>query len=382
VVEDHRSACTHTFTMKVSITVVLCLLFIHARAFAPLQVVPCNGRTKQHASLVVLEMAAEKKTKRKAALQTLTKVVGAVGTLAIATASPARAAKTVVETAINGSRAKYSVASLTVAVITGFMAKITISAGEEVHASGRVAEKIKEFFPGAITNKSLVQKVSKALKKYNYGKDSLVATSLCPDEVNRCLEAEFVKLYGDTFNMGGLSGFPFGGSTAFGNMASHIPQGESALIVFAPHVGVDGEGNIGTVDRRGRKNGGPCCDSAIAASEYVLSVHKGIAKAKDIPAELLDAQQSFVGSMLLPHAGRLDASTDIMVELPYALYDSQKELMTDIVSTAAGAVSGDGKIAVLGGIQVNTPLGIHDYFLPLSLEVYDNTGRKVDDLTL
>jgi len=71
-----------------------------------------------------------------------------------------------------------------------------------------------------------------------------------------------------------------------------------------------------------------------------------------------------------------------MVELPYALYDSQKELMTDIVSTAAGAVSGDGKIAVLGGIQVNTPLGIHDYFLPLSLEVYDNTGRKVDDLTL
>jgi len=71
-----------------------------------------------------------------------------------------------------------------------------------------------------------------------------------------------------------------------------------------------------------------------------------------------------------------------MVELPYVLYDAQKELITDVVSTSAGAVSGDGKIAVLGGIQINTPPGIHDYYLPLSLEVYDNTGRKVDDLTL
>lgn len=260
------------------------------------------------------------------------------------------------------------------------MARITITAGQDAQATGGTADKINKFFPGAITNKSLVKKVLEALKQYDYGSNSLVATSLSPDEVNRCLETEFSEVFGNTFTMGGLAGVPFGGSTSFGNMASHIPQGESTLIVFAPHVGVDGEGNIGTVERRGRSYGGACCDSAIAASNYVLSVHNGKTTTKGTPNDALDAQQNFVESMLLPQ--RLDASPDAMVELPYALYDAQKEMITDIVSTAAGAVSGVGKIAMLGGIQINTPPGIHDYYLPLSLEVYDNTGQKLDDLKL
>lgn len=318
----------------------------------------------------------------------------AIGVLAIGgTAGPAGATEAVPlvgSVTTIGSRARYTVGSMALAAITGFVTKITFTSGADVDAGGAVKEEIDAYFPGAITNKSLVQKVSQALKhKYGYGKNSLFATSLCTDEVNRCLEMEFAKLYGPAFDMGGLAGFPFGGTTAFGNMASHIAPGGSALIVFAPHVGVDGEGIVGTVDRRGlRVDGGggggrPCCDSAIAASEYVLSVHNGNAKTNNNkPDDLLDAQQSFVKSILLPYAGRLEASTDGMVELPYVLYDAQKELITDVVSTSAGAVSGDGKIAVLGGIQINTPPGIHDYYLPLSLEVYDNTGRKVDDLTL
>jgi hypothetical protein len=57
-------------------------------------------------------------------------------------------------------------------------------------------------------------------------------------------------------------------------------------------------------------------------------------------------------------------------------------MMTDVVTTAAGAVGGDGKIAVVGGIQINTPPGQSDYYLPLSFEVYDNKGKKLEDLTL
>jgi len=38
----------------------------------------------------------------------------------------------------------------------------------------------------------------------------------------------------------------------------------------------------------------------------------------------------------------------------------------------AGGVSGDGKIAVLGGIQINTPPSFSDYYLPLSFDLYDN----------
>jgi hypothetical protein len=62
----------------------------------------------------------------------------------------------------------------------------------------------------------LVGKVTGALKQYGYGESSLLACSLCCDEVNRVLEKDFSKHYTDNFNMGGLAGFPFGGVTSFG----------------------------------------------------------------------------------------------------------------------------------------------------------------------
>ena len=175
-------------------------------------------------------------------------------------------------------------------------------------------------------------------------------------------------------------GFPFGGITSFGAMASHIPDGGSCLVVFGPHVGVDSTGKVGTVERRGRENGGACCGSAVAASGYVSQVHTG-ATTKYGPPEIPDdAQQNFVGTALLPYAAHLEAAEDKMTELPYALYDAQKKLMDTIVQAGCGSVAGEGKVAVLGGIQVNTPPGSSDYFLPLSFEVFDNKGTMIENL--
>ena len=272
--------------------------------------------------------------------------------------------------------------------------------------------------------------------------------------------------------MGGLAGFPFGGVTAFGAMASHIPDGGHTLVVYAPHVGVDSTGAVGTVERVGRAKGGACCGSAIAASAYVSNIHSGAAakygplsdindsicqkffhsvdsnqdgsidknecsallaklnislsaaEMETLYSELdtsgdglisqsefsawfgrnkptggnpqdasayqakltvdpTDAQQSFVGTMLLPHAERLEAADNKMVELPFALFDAQKGLMDHIVSAGAANVAGKGKIAVLGGIQINTPNegddAMEDYFLPLSMEVYDHRGNVIFD---
>jgi len=241
--------------------------------------------------------------------------------------------------------------------------------------------KINSVFPDALKNKDLVSKVSKSLKAYGYGKDSLLATSLCADEMNRVLENDFAAVFDSNFAMGGLSGFPFGGITSFDDMALHIPDGGSCLIVFGPHVGVDSTGVVGTVERRGRADGGPCCGSAIAASGYVAGVVAGTTDKAPPPSVPTDAQQTFVGNMLLPYATRLENASDKMVELPYALYDAQKKMMGDIVKAGAGNVDGDGKIAVLGGIQINTPEGISDYFKPMSFEVYDNGGKLLEDLS-
>jgi Limiting CO2-inducible proteins B/C beta carbonyic anhydrases len=233
-------------------------------------------------------------------------------------------------------------------------------------------------------NKKLVATIARTLKKYQYKRgNTLLVTSLCSDEVNRVLEEDFAKVYKDHFNIGGLAGFPFGGTTGFGNMAKHIPDGGSCLVVFGPHVGVSSNGFVGEVERRGRDSVGPCCDQAVFASNYVHSIFRNETIPTPLPTSPfldLDAQQNLVNRMLLPHAARLDQAAEKMVELPFALYDAQKEMMNSIVQAACFNVADDGKIALLGGIQINTPTGTSDFFLPLSLVLYDNKGCIVEDL--
>lgn len=243
--------------------------------------------------------------------------------------------------------------------------------------------KIGAAFPGAQANADLLKKIRAALAPYGYGSTTLVATSFCCDEVNRPLEEDLQNVYGQSFSMGGLAGFPFGGITSFGAMAKHIPDGGSCLVVYGPHVGVDKLGNAGTVDRRGKEKGGTCCGSAVAAAGYIEKVAKGeIQAGPSTTSEPNDAQQLFVGNMLLPYAERLQTANDPMVELPYATFEPLDTLMEKIVAKGCSKVGGDGKIALLGGLQINTPEGMSDYFLPLKFEIRDNSNKLIDNLMI
>jgi Limiting CO2-inducible proteins B/C beta carbonyic anhydrases len=167
---------------------------------------------------------------------------------------------------------------------------------------------------------------------------------------------------------------------SYSAMAHHIPDGGSCLVVYGPHVGVDSEGKVGQINRRGREGSGPCCGSAAVAAGYVAKVRSGDIDAAGPPIDALDATQNFVGAMLLPYAERLEAAIEPEVELPFALFDAQHEMMQAIVRKGCGEVAGDGMITLLGGIQINTPTGITDYFLPRVFEIRDNKGSLVKDL--
>merc|ERR1712115_149001 len=87
-------------------------------------------------------------------------------------------------------------------------------------------------------------------------------------------------------------------------------------------------------NRIGRKAPGPCCGSAAAAMNYCMQVKKGSLKAAGIPDHPIDAQQTWVGKLLLPHSARLERAKDSNKELPLALFDCQDELMKRIVDSA------------------------------------------------
>ena len=80
-------------------------------------------------------------------------------------------------------------------------------------------------FPGALNNKELATRVVGLLEEKGFTpENTLLATSVCADELARELEDEFVNVYGTNFNLGGLSGFPFAGNTGWGAMCAHVPD--------------------------------------------------------------------------------------------------------------------------------------------------------------
>jgi len=239
---------------------------------------------------------------------------------------------------------------------------------------------VRSNFPGAMSNQELANKVVDVLatKGFEGRSNTLLATSLCADELARRLEDDFVKVYGNNFNLGGLSGFPFAGNTGFGAMAAHIPDDGYCLVIYGPHVGISRDGTIGKVEREGIKLVDNCCGSAIAASAYLEGITSGGAGITTKIQEFSDFQQGAVQELILPHGKRLKDAENRMLELPYALYESQDVLMQDIVKR--GAPGTKAGVALLGGIQINTGPSTLDYFHPLRFDYMNNAGEVVQEM--
>eukprot|EP00979_Chaetoceros_neogracilis_P007024 scaffold1460_cov256-Chaetoceros_neogracile.AAC.5 len=220
---------------------------------------------------------------------------------------------------------------------------------------------VRSNFPGALSNKDLVSRVvdTLALKGYS-GSNTLLATSFCCDELARQLE--------DDFN----------GNTGFGAMAAHIPDDGYCVIAYGPHVGITADGTVGKVERSGIELVDNCCGSAIAASNYVKRITEGGAQITTKLQEFTDFQQGAVQELILPHGRRLSDAENRMVELPYALYESQDMLMSKIVKTGSTGIKRG--LTLLGGVQINTGPDTLDYFVPLRFDFMNYRGEIVEGM--
>lgn len=92
----------------------------------------------------------------------------------------------------------------------------------------------------------------------------------------------------------------------------------------------------------------------------------------------LDMSQYYVEQYLSPYADRLLESSSNeqhqMMDLPYMLMEAQTKLMNEIIQE--GSQHGfPGAVAVLGGIQINTPPGYIDCFMPLRFDICNDQGE-------
>lgn len=236
---------------------------------------------------------------------------------------------------------------------------------------------LRSIFPQAINNYDLaIRVVQTLLERRGYSaSNTLLTTSLCSDELAKQLSDDFGGIYGNSFNLGGLAGFPFAGNIGFQTMCGHIPDGGGCLLLYGPHVGVTADGIIGKVEREGVSQDDICCRSAIEALNFVTGqTNTGVAD-----FAFTDLQQSAVQNLVAPLSDRLIAAQNPMGELPFAIYGTQTELIDSIVREGVGGVKERG-IAILGGVQINTSPQYLDYFQPMRLDLIDSNGQLVENL--
>ena len=239
---------------------------------------------------------------------------------------------------------------------------------------------MNSHFPGAMLGKELDVKTYKALSNFGFTKDNtLFADSTCPDEINHVhtkddVTSLFQQRWGKLFPLGGLAGLPFAGQTGWGAFSSHVPINGHIVIVFAPHVGLDFEGKVGSFYRAGQHYSSRACGAAIGA--YLAGKDKKSGKPVPQTDCYLDHQMDCIKHLVEPHVEQIANAKNEMAELAYQMFEIHRQFLDTILNDAW--MSPNSKLAIIGGIQINIDGGANDRFLPLSFEVRSKDGTSID----
>ena len=162
------------------------------------------------------------------------------------------------------------------------------------------------------------------LKKLNFtAENTLFADSSCPDEINHDdpdedITSQFSKRWGEVFPLAGLAGLPFTGKTGWGAFSSHCPNPDGNIVVlFAPHVGIDHDGTVGSIKRQGIDHKTTACGAAIGAFTAI----KRDRTEGNFKHGYLDHQMDCIKHLLIPHLDEISSAENENVALVYKMFE-------------------------------------------------------------
>ncbi|MEX2600524.1 MAG: hypothetical protein WD355_02675 [Balneolaceae bacterium] len=217
---------------------------------------------------------------------------------------------------------------------------------------------IKTNYPDAEDGTLFTNRMVGLLEKehdFDLGK-TLLATSVCSDEIIRSATQFRNHLASkNPFQLGGLAGFPFSGITGLKAFGSHIPDDGSAVILYGPHIGVSGTGEVGWMKRVGQQKQSTCCGALKATlSNFKSEDYPEPDQELDYQLWKIHQQLDSVRESVLGHSEPLVAVTDSMFE---KINERMKVLIEHFEP-----VRGARRIALIGGIVINTDFNLPDWF--------------------
>jgi hypothetical protein len=222
---------------------------------------------------------------------------------------------------------------------------------------------VREHFPKALdTRETSIKYLGLMQNGHNIDVSKLLlATSLCSDDMNIPSTSFFRVILGPFF-LGGLGGLPFAGQTGMTAFAHHIPDNGCAFIFYGPHIGITLEGELGKMYRPRQEASGACCGALMLA----LSRFKDPEFKPNINEK--DYQQTKLEEALFPYREEILAAENQEQCITEKAFVKIDEMIYDCLSATKDEFKVD-KIALLGGIIVNTDYGVDDYFELRNFEV-------------
>ncbi len=219
------------------------------------------------------------------------------------------------------------------------------------------------MFPGAQPDAAFLAEQLQLLVA-DHGLDlnkSIAACSLCPDEWNNRVIEEIRKLFGHTFFLGGITGFPFTGVTGFNAFGDHIPDRGHAFIFYGPHMGIDAQRN-GFLQRPGQERATFSCGAAFGALQQLKDDDWQVG---DQPQD--DYQLWRLRKMLQAHRSEL-LSLRPELKLLELIHAESRSFMLEQAARIKAKFQAE-KIILLGAVVLNTPIGMPDYIQHRSLDI-------------
>ncbi len=196
----------------------------------------------------------------------------------------------------------------------------------------------------------------------------LMATSVCSDDINVPSTTFFNVLFGP-FIMGGLGGLPFAGQTGMTAFAHHIPDDGSAFIFYGPHIGITMYGELGKMYRpRQEQTGNSCGALMLALSRFQNQDYEPVIDEDDY-------QQMKLEQSLLSYRDRILKSDNPEKEITETTYDIINKKIHEHIASCSDEFQVE-RVALLGGIIINTDYGLDDYFDARNFEVIELKSQE------
>jgi hypothetical protein len=177
-------------------------------------------------------------------------------------------------------------------------------------------------------------------------------------------------VWGHVFNLGGIAGIPFVGKTGFTAFSHHVPDDGNLFVLYAPHVGMSPQGEVGKMLRDGQNKLTTNCGAAIAAYEEILK--KGSKAVTDSGESSYDMMTHLLRA--LRDARNLQKKPNPMASLARKMFEIADKNMRDITNHGYGS----GWLALLGGIQINLSSPLSSVFLPMKFTIAKAGVDQID----